>query len=125
MGLYEDDWERIGMLTADSLRAGRLVVDTGIHALGWSRQQAIEFLADHSPMSLHEVTEEIDRYIATPGQALSYMLGRLEIESLRAESEARLGPGFDIKSFHRTVLGNGAVPLATLRSMVRDWLDAR
>ena len=124
MGLYQDDWERIGMLTADSLRAGRLVVDTGIHALGWSRRRAIEFLADHSPMSLHEVTEEIDRYIATPGQALSYMLGRLEIESLRAESEARLGPAFDIKSFHGTVLGNGAVPLSTLRSMIRDWLDS-
>lgn len=124
MGLYEDDWERIGMLTADSLRAGRLVVDTGIHALGWSRRRAIEFLADHSPMSLHEITEEIDRYIATPGQALSYMLGRFEIESLRAESQTRLGLGFDAKSFHRTVLGNGAVPLGTLRSMIRDWLAA-
>ena len=124
MGLYEDDWERVGMLTGDSLRAGRLVVDTGIHALGWSRRQAVQYLADHSPMSLHEITEEIDRYIATPGQALSYMLGRLEIESLRAESEARLGPAFDIKSFHRTVLDNGAVPLGTLRSMVADWLDA-
>ena len=124
MGLYADEWERVGMLTGDSLRAGRLVVDTGIHALGWSRQKAIQFLADHSPMSLHEIKEEIDRYIATPGQALSYMLGRLEIESLRAESEARLGPDFDVKSFHRAVLGNGAIPLSTLRSMIRDWLDA-
>ena len=69
MGLYTDDWERVGMLTADSLRAGRLVVDTGIHALGWSRRKAIEFLADHSPMSIHEITEEVDRYIACPGQA--------------------------------------------------------
>ena len=119
MGLYEDDWERIGMLTADSLRAGRLVVDTGIHALGWSRRKAIRFLAAHSPMSLHEISEEIDRYIATPGQALSYMLGRLEIESLRAESEARLGAAFDIKSFHRTVLGSGAIPLGTLRWLIR------
>ena len=119
MGLYEDDWERIGMLTADSLRAGRLVVDTGIHALGWSRRKAIGFLAAHSPMSLHEITEEIDRYIATPGQALSYMLGRLEIESLRAESEAQLGAAFDIKSFHRTVLGSGSIPLATLRRLIR------
>lgn len=124
MGLYEDDWERIGMITADSLRAGRLVVDTGIHALGWSRGKAIGFLADHSPMSLHEITEEIDRYIATPGQALSYMLGRLEIESLRVESEARLGPAFDVKSFHSTVLGNGAIPLGTLRSVIREWLAA-
>ena len=125
MGLYGDDWEKVGMLTGDSLRAGRLVVDTGIHALGWSRQKAVRFLADHSPMSLHEITEEIDRYIATPGQALSYMLGRLEIESLRAESEARLGSAFDAKSFHRTVLGNGAVPLGTLGSVVRNWLAAR
>ncbi len=124
MGLYEDDWERLGMLTGDSLRAGRLVVDTGIHALGWSRSKAIGFLVDHSPMSLHGITEEIDRYIASPGQALSYMLGRLQIESLRAEAEARLGAAFDIRSFHRTVLGNGAIPLSTLRSMVREWLDA-
>ena len=124
MGLYADDWERIGMLTADSLRAGRLVVDTGIHALGWSRTKAIEFMADHSPMSLHEVTEEIDRYIACPGQALSYMLGRLEIESLRAEAESLLGTAFDIKGFHRTVLGNGAVSLSTLRTVVREWVDS-
>lgn len=122
MGLYEDDWERVGMLTGDSLRAGRLVVDTGIHALGWSRKQAIGFLADHSPMSLHEITEEIDRYIACPGQALSYMLGRLEIESLRSEAQAELGSAFDIRSFHGTVLGNGAVPLTTLRRMVRHWM---
>ena len=121
MGLYEDDWERVGMLTADSLRAGRLVVDTGIHALGWSRRRAIRYLAGNSPMSLHEVTEEVDRYIACPGQALSYMLGRLEIESLRAGAEARMGTGFDIKGFHRTVLGNGAVPLGTLRRLVEEW----
>ena len=124
MGLYEDEWERVGMLTGDSLRAGRLVVDTGIHAMGWSRNKAIEFLAEHSPMSLHEITEEIDRYIASPGQALSYMLGRLEIESLRSEAEARLGAGFDIKSFHRAVLSNGAVSLSTLGSTVRDWIEA-
>ena len=123
MGLYADDWERVGMLTADSLRAGRLVVDTGIHALGWSRSRAIAFLADHSPMSLHEITEEVDRYIATPGQALSYMLGRLEIESLRSEAQAALGSAFDIRSFHRTVLGNGAVPLSTLGWMVRQWME--
>ena len=125
MGLYSDDWERVGMLTADSLRAGRLVVDTGIHALGWSRGKAIRFMADHSPMSIHEIEEEIDRYIAVPGQALSYMIGRLEIESLRAEAEARLGAAFDIKGFHRTVLGNGAVPLRTLRWMIEEWLDCK
>ncbi len=125
MGLYEDDWERIGMLTADSLRAGRLVVDTGIHALGWSRSQAIRYLADTSPMSLHEITEEVDRYIACPGQALSYMLGRLEIESLRAHAERRLGNDFDIKEFHRTVLGAGTVPLGTLKRRVLEWSARR
>jgi uncharacterized protein (DUF885 family) len=123
MGLYADDWERVGMLTADSLRAGRLVVDTGIHYLGWSRDKAIEFLADHSPMSLHEISEEVDRYIALPGQALSYMLGRLHIESLRSEAQVRLGGDFDIKSFHGIVLGNGSVPLRTLSSMVRQWIE--
>ena len=123
MGLYGDDWARIGMLTADSLRAGRLVVDTGIHALGWSRNRAVRFLADHSPMSLHEIDEEVDRYIAIPGQALSYMLGRLEIESVRAEAETRLGDAFDIKAFHRTVLGSGSVPLATVRRLVEKWID--
>ncbi len=123
MGLYTDDWERVGMLTADSLRAGRLVVDTGIHARGWSRSKAIRFMADHSPMSIHEITEEIDRYIACPGQALSYMIGRIEIESLRAEAEQRLGSRFDIRSFHGTVLGNGAVPLRSLRRRVTEWLD--
>lgn len=122
MGLYSDDWERIGMLTADSLRAGRLVVDTGIHALGWSRSRAVRFLTDHSPMSLHEIEEEVDRYIAIPGQALSYMLGRIEIESLRVEAETRLGEAFDIKAFHRTVLGSGSVPLGTLRRLVEDWI---
>lgn len=122
MGLYSDDWERIGMLTADSLRAGRLVVDTGIHALGWPRSRAVRFLTNHSPMSLHEIEEEVDRYIAIPGQALSYMLGRIEIESLRAEAETRLGGAFDIKAFHRTVLGSGSVPLGTLRRLVEDWI---
>ena len=123
MGLYANEWERVGMLTGDSLRAGRLVVDTGIHALGWSRRRAIRYLVDHSPMSLHEITEEVDRYIACPGQALSYMLGRLEIESLRAEAEARMGGAFNIKGFHRTVLGSGAVPLGALRRMVEEWSD--
>lgn len=121
MGLYEDDWERVGMLTADSLRAGRLVVDTGLHALGWSRSKAIRYLVENSPMSRHEIAEEVDRYIACPGQALSYMLGRLEIESLRADAEARLGADFDVKGFHGAVLGNGAVPLSALRRMVEDW----
>ena len=124
MGLYEDDWERVGMLMADSMRAGRLVVDTGMHALGWTRQQAIDYLVNHSPMAMHEIREEIDRYIASPGQALSYMIGRLEIESIRSDAESALGDRFDIKEFHSVVLGNGTVPLATLRRMVEAWASA-
>lgn len=125
MGLYESDWERLGMLMGDSLRAGRLVVDTGMHALGWTRWEAIDYLFAHSPMSLFEITEEIDRYIGMPAQALAYMLGRLEIDDLRAAAEARLGSRFDIKGFHDTILGSGTVPLGTLRRRVEEWTAGR
>jgi uncharacterized protein (DUF885 family) len=118
MGLYEDDWERVGMLFADSLRACRLVVDTGMHARGWTRQQAIDYMVDHSPMAVYEIEQEIDRYIGAPGQATSYMMGRLEIDSIRAEAEERLGERFDIKSFHDAMLSNGTVPLPVLRAIV-------
>lgn len=124
MGLYESDWERVGMLMGDSLRACRLVVDTGLHALGWTRQQAIDFVVEHSPMSLHEITEEIDRYIGLPGQALSYMLGRLHIVELRRRAEETLGERFDIKGFHDAVLGNGTVPLGTLTRRIEEWTAA-
>ena len=116
MGLYSSQLSRVGMLSADSLRAGRLVVDTGIHALGWSREQAIQYLLDHSPMDRAHVEQEIDRYIGLPGQALSYMIGRLEIMSIRDEA-AKL-PGYDIRDFHDAVLKYGAVPLPTLRAQV-------
>jgi uncharacterized protein (DUF885 family) len=116
--LYEDDWERVGMLFADSLRACRLVVDTGMHALGWTRQQAIDYMVEHSPMAVYEIEQEIDRYIGAPGQATSYMMGRLEIDSIRAEAEQRLGERFDIKAFHDAVLSNGTVPLPVLKTIV-------
>jgi uncharacterized protein (DUF885 family) len=122
MGIYGSQLDRMGMLSADSMRAGRLVVDTGMHALGWSRQRAINYLAENTPMSMHTITEEVDRYIASmPGQALSYMIGRLEIDRIRADAEAALGDRFDIKAFHDTVLGSGAVPLETLDRMVSEW----
>jgi len=125
MGLYGSALDRMGMLSADSMRAGRLVVDTGVHALGWSRQQAIDFMAENSPMTLHTITEEIDRYIASmPGQALSYMIGRLEIQKMRADAEAAMGDRFDIRGFHDTVLGSGGVPLETLARMVAAWAAA-
>ena len=122
MGLYGSPLDRIGMLSADSLRAGRLVVDTGIHALGWTRQQAIDFLKENSPMSQVGIENEVDRYIALPGQATAYMIGRLEIMRIRREAEEALGDRFDIKGFHDTVLGSGLVPLETLDRMIKDWV---
>lgn len=125
MGLYGSELDRIGMLSADSLRAGRLVVDTGIHAMGWSRQQAIDYFKDNSPMSQVGIENEVDRYIALPGQATSYMIGRLEIMRMRAEAEAALGDRFAIKGFHDTVLSSGLVPLGTLDRMVQDWVASQ
>lgn len=124
MGLYTSPLDRMGMLSADSMRACRLVVDTGIHAFGWSRRQAIDYMLENSPMRESHVSAEIDRYIVMPGQALSYMLGRLEIQRIRANAEAALGERFEIKAFHDTVLGSGSLPLATLDRVVRDWLAA-
>jgi uncharacterized protein (DUF885 family) len=121
MGLYGTALDRIGMLSADSMRAGRLVIDTGIHALGWSKQEAMDYFANNSPMSLSTIEGEIDRYIGIPGQALAYMIGRLEITRIRADAEARMGAAFDIKGFHDTVLGSGLVPLETLDRMVAEW----
>lgn len=124
MGLYGNDLERIGMLAADSIRACRLVVDTGIHALGWSRAKAIEFMAANTPVSVDEVTIEIDRYIGMPGQALAYKLGQREILRLRESSRARLGgAAFDIKGFHDAVLGSGPVALPVLAELVDDWVS--
>jgi uncharacterized protein (DUF885 family) len=121
MGLYSSDLARLGMLTADSMRAGRLVVDTGLHAKGWSRQQAVDYLAEHTPMAQVEIEAEVDRYIAYPGQALSYMVGRLELQRLRAEATAALGERFDVRAFHDLLLGNGPLPLSVLGEVVRDW----
>ncbi|AXB48549.1 hypothetical protein A4R43_16410 [Amycolatopsis albispora] len=122
MGLYSDDIARFGMLTQDSMRAGRLVVDTGMHALGWSRQQAVDFLVEHTPMARLEIELEIDRYAGCPGQALAYMVGRLEIQRLRADAERELGERFDIRAFHDVVLGAGIVPLPVLEHVVRTWV---
>ena len=124
MGLFSSTLDRIGMLSADSMRAGRLVVDTGIHALGWSRQEAINFFAANSPMSLATIEGEVDRYIGWPGQALSYMIGRLQIQKLRTDAEDLMGDRFDIKGFHDAVIGSGMLPLETLGGIVRRWAAA-
>lgn len=122
MGLYTSDLTRLGMLSMDSLRAGRLVVDTGLHAKGWSRERAVDFLRSNSPQALNNIDNEIDRYIAWPGQALGYMLGRLEFVRLRNQARTRLGDRFDIRTFHDVVLGHGAVPLGVLDEVVEGWI---
>jgi uncharacterized protein (DUF885 family) len=121
MGLYSSDLTLLGMLTMDSMRAGRLVVDTGLHAKGWSRQQAVDYLREHTPMSQVEIDSEVDRYIAYPGQALSYMVGRLEILRIRAKAKEALGDRFDIRAFHDVVLGGGALPISVLDTVVTTW----
>ena len=122
MGLYTRPLDRLGMLEADSMRACRLVVDTGMHALGWSRQQAIDYMVANSPMRESHITAEVDRYAVTPGQALAYMLGRLEIQRIRRDAETALEGRFDIRAFHDAVLGSGALPLPILERVVRDSL---
>lgn len=122
MGLYSSDLMRLGMLATDSWRACRLVVDTGLHHLGWSRQEAIDYLRDNSPVDLPTVESEVDRYIAMPGQALGYMVGRVEIVRLRDEAQRRLGDRFEVAGFHDTVLGSGSLPLTTLGLVVDDWI---
>jgi uncharacterized protein (DUF885 family) len=124
MGLYESDLDRLGMLASDSWRACRLVVDTGLHALGWTRQQAIDFMVAHAPVSHDEIVVEVDRYIGMPGQALAYKVGQREILRLRADARAALGPTFDIKGFHDTVLGGATISLRVLQSRVATWVAA-
>ncbi len=118
MGLYDGDLDRIGMLSYDAWRASRLVVDTGMHAMGWSRAQAIGFMTEHSALAVNNITNEVDRYLAWPGQALAYKIGQLEIRRVRADAEAALGARFDVKAFHDAVLGHGPLPLATMREAV-------
>ncbi len=118
MGLYSGDLDRIGIASFDGWRACRLVVDTGLHALGWSRDRAIAFMTEHTALAPNNIANEVDRYISMPGQAISYKLGQLEISRLRADARAALGPRFDIRAFHDAVLGAGAIPLPTLAEIV-------
>jgi uncharacterized protein (DUF885 family) len=123
MGLYGGPTDRMGIYSADSMRACRLVVDTGLHALGWSRQQAIDYLVANSPLTEGVCRPEVDRYVLAPGQATSYMIGRLEILRMRAEARERQGEAFDIRAFHTAVLDNGSLPLAVLDDVVRTRLS--
>lgn len=122
MGLYASSLDRMGIFSADSLRACRLVVDTGLHAMGWSRQQAVDYMVENSPMTEAICKPEVDRYILSPGQATSYMIGRLEILRMRAEAQQRQGAAFDIKKFHSAVLDSGSLPLGVLDQVVRTRL---
>ena len=125
MGLYSSDLARLGMLSFDALRACRLVVDTGMHHLGWSRQRAVDFMWNNTATTASNVANEIDRYVGWPGQALAYMIGRREIERLRGVATRELGADFDVRSFHAAVLENGAVPLDVLESVVTKWINLR
>ena len=121
MGFYTDPYSKFGQLTYEMWRAVRLVVDTGLHSMGWTRQQAIDFFAANAAKTLQDITVEVDRYIVWPGQALGYKMGQLKITELRAEAERRLGAKFDLRAFHDAVLGQGAVPLDLLERRLRSF----
>ena len=124
MGFYKDPYSRIGQLTYEIWRAIRLVVDTGIHSLGWSRQDALDYFNKYSLQTEHDIIVEVDRYIVWPGQALAYKIGQMKILELRKKAAQELGDAFDIRAFHDLVLGNGAIPLNVLESRVQDWIDS-
>ena len=125
MGLYSDPYSKFGELTYDMWRAVRLVVDTGIHSMHWDRQRAINFFLDNAPKTELDVTNEIDRYIAWPGQALAYKVGQLKIRELRARAAERLGPRFDLRDFHEAVLREGALPLDVLEQRLDVWIASQ
>lgn len=122
LGLYEDPYQYFGMLSMEMHRAIRLVVDTGIHGKGWTREQAIQYSLDHEADSEASITAEIERYMATPGQALSYKIGQLKIRELRTRAEAALGDAFDVKEFHNQVLNSGSLPLVLLEEKIDSWI---
>ncbi len=125
LGLFTDPYQWFGRLNDEQLRAMRLVVDTGLHAKGWTREQAIKFMLDNSTMAESDVVSEVERYIAWPGQALGYKVGDLRIQGLRHQAEQALGPKFDLRDFHREVLSDGAVPMDVLEAKVERWIAAR
>ena len=123
MGIYRTPYEHFGRLSYEMWRACRLVIDTGIHSQGWTREAAIAYMSDNTSLSVANIRAEVDRYISWPGQALAYKLGELDIRRMRADAEATLGERFDLREFHDTVLANGALPLAMLHAVVERWVD--
>lgn len=122
MGMYKDPYSQFGQLSYEMWRAVRLVVDTGMHSMGWTREQAIQFFKDNTGKTDQDITVEVDRYIVWPGQALAYKLGQLKIRQLRTEAEQKLGPRFDVRRFHDAVLQNGAIPLNVLEAHMHRWM---
>ena len=125
MGFYKDPYSKFGQLTYEIWRAIRLVVDTGMHALGWTRQEAIDFFKANTGKTEHDIVVEVDRYIVWPGQALAYKIGELKIKELRAMAKDELGDAFDIRAFHDQVLGNGALPLRVLETHIKEWVASQ
>lgn len=125
IGMYDDPWQWVGRLTAEVWRGVRLVVDTGVHSKGWTREQAIAYFKDNVPQDEVTAVQEVERYIAVPGQALSYKIGELKLRELRARAEKALGPDFDLRAFHNEVLTHGAVPLDVLDAAVNRWIAAQ
>ncbi|MBB1427775.1 DUF885 domain-containing protein [Shewanella sp. SG44-2] len=124
MGVFNDPYQYFGKLSDEMLRAMRLVVDTGLHAKGWSREQAIQYMKDNSPMAESDIVAEVERYMAIPGQALSYKVGQLTILRLRADAEKALGDKFDLKGFHDQLLTSGSLPMAVMENKIADWIKA-
>ena len=120
---YQDPYSNFGRLSYDMWRACRLVVDTGMHTMGWSRQQAIDYMTENSSLSLLNIRNEVDRYISWPGQALAYKLGQLKIKELREKAETELKEKFDIRLFHDAVLENGSVPLSILEDKINEFIQ--
>jgi uncharacterized protein (DUF885 family) len=125
MGFYTDPYSKFGQLTYEMWRAVRLVVDTGLHSMQWTRQQAIDYFVANTPKTAQDIAVEVDRYMVWPGQALGYKMGQLKIRELRTDAEQKLGPKFDIRGFHDVVLGQGAVPLDVLEQRVHAWVLER
>jgi len=123
--MYKDPYSKYGQLTYEMWRAVRLVVDTGIHAFGWTRQEAIDFFSKNSAKTLNDITVEIDRYIAWPGQALAYKIGELKLQELKKRAKSELGEDFNIRDFHDLVLSEGSVPLSILESMLNNWIESQ
>lgn len=125
MGLFNDPYQYFGKLSDEMLRAMRLVVDTGLHSKGWTREQAIQYMKDNSPMAESDIIAEVERYMAIPGQALSYKVGQLKILSLRAEAEHALGDKFDLKGFHDQILVSGSLPMGVMESKINQWIETQ